>query len=84
MELISLGAPSCEPKGIFPGNPLGKLLGNVYLSGLDDFLSKKDLVFVRYIDDIAVFVKTKEEAERILVDIREYLRENLQMEVVEK
>jgi hypothetical protein len=83
MELISLGAPSREPKGIFPGNPLGKLLGNVYLSGLDDFLSKKDLVFVRYIDDVAVFVKTKEEAERILVDIREYLRENLRMEVAE-
>jgi hypothetical protein len=41
MELISLGVPSCEPKGIFPGNPLGKLLGNVYLSGLDDFLAEK-------------------------------------------
>ena len=64
-------------------NPLGKLIGNVYLSGLDDFLSKKDLVFVRYIDDIAIFVKTKEEAERILGDIREYLRENLRMEVAE-
>jgi hypothetical protein len=83
MELISLGAPSCEPKGIFPGNPLGKLLGNVYLSGLDDFLTKKDLLFTRYIDDIAVFVKTKEEAEQILGDIREYLRENLRMEVAE-
>jgi len=83
MELISLGAPSCEPKGIFPGNPLGKLLGNVYLSGLDDFLSKKNLLFVRYIDDIAVFVKTKEQAERILGDIREYLRQNLRMEIAE-
>jgi hypothetical protein len=82
-DLLSLGAPAHEPKGIFPGNPLGKLLGNVYLSGLDDFLSKKDLVFVRYIDDIAVFVKTKEEAERILGDIREYLRQNLRMEVAE-
>jgi len=83
MDLLSLGAPVDEPKGIFPGNPLGKLLGNVYLSGLDDFLSKKDLVFVRYIDDIAVFVKTKEQAERILGDIREYLRQNLRMEVAE-
>jgi hypothetical protein len=25
MELISLGAPSCEPKGIFPGNPLRQI-----------------------------------------------------------
>jgi len=83
MDLLSLGVPADDPKGIFPGNPLGKLVGNVYLSGLDDFLLKKDLVFVRYIDDIAVFMKTKEEAEKILSNIREYLRENLRMEVAE-
>ncbi len=45
MDLLSLSAPSEEPKGIFPGNPLGKLLGNIYLSGLDDFLAKKGLTF---------------------------------------
>jgi RNA-directed DNA polymerase len=83
MELISLGAPSYEPKGIFPGNPLGKLLGNVYLSGLDDFLAKKNLLFTRYIDDIAVFVKTKEQAERVLGDIRGYLRQNLRMDIAQ-
>jgi len=80
-DLLSLSAPADEPKGIFPGNPLGKLLGNVYLSGLDDFLAKKDLLFTRYIDDIAVFVGAKEQAERILGDIIEYLRQNLRMDV---
>ncbi len=47
------------------------------------FSRKKVLLFTRYIDDIAVFVKTKEQAEQTLGILKEYLRQNLQMEVAE-
>ena len=83
MDLLSLRAPTNEPKGVFPGNPLGKLLGNVYLSGLDELLAKNDLLFTRYVDDIALFVKTKQQAERILGTLKEYLRHNLRMDLAE-
>ena len=82
-SLFSLGVADIEPKGIFCGNPLGKLVGNVYLSCLDDFLVEKGLTFCRYIDDIIVFLKTKQQAEQTLSEIKEFLLKNLSLSIAE-
>lgn len=79
--LLSLGVGESEPKGILCGNPLGKLLSNAYLSILDELLLKKKVLFVRFIDDICVFVKSKSQAETLLEEIREFCRNELEVEL---
>jgi RNA-directed DNA polymerase len=48
--------------GIRQGMPLSPILSNLVLSEFDNLVEKRGLKMVRYADDIAVFVRTKEEA----------------------
>lgn len=81
--LLTLGIGEMEPKGILIGNPLGKLLGNVYLSLLDDFLLNKSMFFVRFIDDVCIFCKNKKSAEKIFLELKEFLNSKLNLAVAE-
>jgi RNA-directed DNA polymerase len=49
--------------GIRQGMPLSPILANLVLSEFDNRIEKRGLKMVRYADDIAVFVNTKEEAQ---------------------
>lgn len=84
MSLIMVGTGKEETKGILPGNALAKLLGNIYLHPLDIYLSAKNLLFCRYIDDIGVFVRTKKQAETVLEDIKEFLKGALNLQISER
>ncbi|NUO84258.1 hypothetical protein HUU05_29645 [candidate division KSB1 bacterium] len=53
-------------RGILQGSPLSPLLANIYLDAFDQALRKLELRFVRYGDDIAIFLSTKPEAEAAL------------------
>lgn len=53
-------------RGILQGSPLSPLLANIYLDAFDQALRKLDLRFVRYGDDIAIFLSTQQEAEAAL------------------
>ena len=53
-------------RGTPQGGPLSPLLANLYLDGLDRELTRRGLSFVRYADDIAVFVSGERAAKRVL------------------
>lgn len=68
-------------KGTPQGGPLSPLLANIYLHPLDMELERRGLSFVRYADDIAIYVSSARAAERVLAKITKWLREELKLEV---
>ena len=68
-------------KGTPQGGPLSPLLANVYLDAFDKELERRGLSFVRYADDIAIYVSSPRAAERILESVIEWLRKELKLEV---
>jgi RNA-directed DNA polymerase len=63
------------------GGPLSPLLANLYLDPLDRELERRGIAFVRYADDIALFVSSERAANRILTSIIIWLRNELKLEV---
>lgn len=53
-------------RGVLQGSPLSPLLANIYLDIFDQEMRRRDLRFVRYGDDIAIFSATQPEAEAAL------------------
>ena len=53
-------------EGTPQGGPLSPLLANIYLDRFDKLMESRGLHFIRYADDIAVFVKTPRAAERVM------------------
>lgn len=51
-----------EKCSLIPGLPLSSFFYNLYLMEVDNYLKENSVLCMRYSDDIAVFVKTKEEA----------------------
>lgn len=49
--------------GGLPGVPIGCFFNNVYLMELDREMERRSVLYSRYADDIAVFTRTREEAE---------------------
>ncbi len=68
------------PKGIPQGPEASAILGNVYLSSLDEFAEKeltgKGLRYFRYADDITLMGKTKEDVLKVTEKIVRFLREH--------
>ena len=58
------GMESQRIKGTPQGSPLSPLLSNIVLDELDQELQRRGHRFVRYADDLQIFVKTKESASR--------------------
>jgi len=70
-------------RGTPQGGPLSPLLANLYLDPLDRELERRGLAFVRYADDIALFVSSERSAKRVLESIKEWLKKQLDLEVNE-
>jgi RNA-directed DNA polymerase len=68
-------------RGTPQGGPLSPLLANLYLDVLDRELARRGLSFVRYADDIAVFVTSERAAERVLGRLTRWLHKHLDLEV---
>jgi RNA-directed DNA polymerase len=72
-------------KGTPQGGPLSPLLANIYLHPLDVELEARELSFVRYADDIAIYAGSERSAKRILESVVQWLKKKLKLEVnVEK
>ncbi len=67
------------------GQPIGSLwsqyAGNFYLSGFDHWLKEEKGVKLnyRYCDDVTIFHSSKEFLQQLLIDIKEYLKNNLDL-----
>ena len=58
------------------GAVLSPLLANIYLNPLDYLLADAGFAMVRYADDFVILCKTREEAERALVLVQQWVVEN--------
>lgn len=67
--------------GVPQGESLSPLLSNIYLDVLDKHFENLGYSFVRYADDIIIQTKTKQEAEKALYILENFLMEPLHLEV---
>lgn len=84
-ELLELleGIIHSVPSGLPIGNYLSQYLANFYLAYFDHWLKeeKKVKYYVRYMDDMVIFMDNKEDLHKLLREIKEYLRVNLKLEL---
>ena len=70
-------------RGTPQGGPLSPLLANLYLDPLDKELERRGIAFVRYADDIALFVSSERAAGRVYESVKAWVRTHLDLEVNE-
>lgn len=75
------GIATVNTEGTPQGGPLSPILSNILLDRLDKELESRGHRFVRYADDICMFVKSKRAAERVLKSVRVYIEKELKLEV---
>lgn len=75
------GSQTKRLRGTPQGGPLSPLLANLYLAPLDQELTQRGIAFVRYADDIALFVSSERAAKRVLESVKAWLRKELDLEV---
>lgn len=69
--------------GIPIGNYLSQYSGNYYLSSFDHWIKEEKHVkhYFRYMDDICIFAETKEELHALRLEIDEYFRKELKLQI---
>lgn len=75
------GRKTPRSKGTPQGGPLSPLLANIYLDPLDKELERRGLSFVRYADDIAIFVASERSAARVLESMVAWIEKHLKVPV---
>jgi len=67
--------------GVPQGSPVSPILSNILLDDLDQELETRGHKFIRYADDLAIFVKSKRAGERVLASVSRYLEQKLKVKV---
>ncbi len=75
------GVKQPTEQGTPQGSPLSPLLSNVYLDDLDRMLEERGHRFVRYADDITIYVRSKRAAERVMQHTCEFIERRLKLRV---
>ncbi len=75
------GCVSQRVSGTPQGSPLSPLLSNIVLDELDKELEKRGHDFVRYADDLRIFVGSKKSAQRVLGNITLFIEKSLKLKV---
>ncbi len=75
------GVVSFRVTGTPQGSPLSPLLSNVLLDDLDRELEKRDHRFVRYADDVNVYVRSRKAGERVMGSMTQFLEQKLKLRV---
>jgi group II intron reverse transcriptase/maturase len=68
-------------QGVPQGGPLSPLLSNIILDKLDKELEKRGHRFVRYADDVSIYVKSKRAGDRVMESISTYIEKELKLKV---
>lgn len=86
LDKIIDSASSIDELGLPLGNTLSQLCANIYMNELDQYCKRKLGLkyYIRYVDDILVIVKDKEEAKPILNLITTFLNEKLHLKINKK
>jgi RNA-directed DNA polymerase len=67
--------------GVPQGSPVSPILSNILLDVLDKELERRGHKFIRYADDLAIFVKSQRAGERVLESVSRYLEHKLKVKV---
>jgi RNA-directed DNA polymerase len=75
------GVKVATEEGTPQGSPLSPLLANIMLDDLDHELERRGHAFVRYADDLRVYVASERAAQRVLDGITVYVERRLHLKV---
>ncbi len=75
------GAWQASEQGTPQGSPLSPLLGNVMLDDLDRELERRGHRFVRYADDVMVYVTSERAGQRVMQSITQFVEQRLRLRV---
>lgn len=75
------GIATVNTEGTPQGGPLSPILSNILLDKLDKELESRGHRFVRYADDVCVFLKSKRASDRVLQSVSAYIEKELKLEV---
>jgi group II intron reverse transcriptase/maturase len=79
--LLQGGLMSQRTKGTPQGGPLSPLLSNIILDELDKELERRGHCYVRYADDVKIFVKSEASAKRVKERMIEFIEGTLLLKV---
>jgi RNA-directed DNA polymerase len=68
--ILANGVAIERSEGMPQGGPLSPLLANVLLDEIDKELERRGHAFVRYADDLNVYVRTQRSGERVMASLR--------------
>ena len=75
------GVKQATAEGTPQGSPLSPLLSNIMLDDLDAMLEQRGHRFVRYADDVRVFVRSQRAAQRVLDGVTAFVEGRLALKV---
>lgn len=75
------GIASVNTEGTPQGGPLSPVLSNILLDKLDKELERRGHRFVRYADDISIYVRSRRAGIRVLNSVSQYLEKELKLMV---
>jgi len=78
------GLQSPRREGTPQGGPLSPLLSNILLTDLDRELEHRGHRFVRYADDVVIYVKSERAGQRVLAGVQRYVETKLKLKVSEE
>lgn len=80
-DILQDGLQTQRIKGTPQGSPLSPLLSNIILDELDQELMRRGLNFVRYADDVQIFVGSIKSAERVSEGIIRFIEDRMLLKV---
>jgi RNA-directed DNA polymerase len=81
--ILQEGLSEQRIKGTPQGSPLSPLLSNIVLDELDKELERRGHCYVRYADDVKIFVSSTRRAEQVKASITGYITNRLKLKVNE-
>ncbi|HEY8734359.1 MAG TPA: group II intron reverse transcriptase/maturase [Puia sp.] len=75
------GVISTRSEGTPQGSPLSPILSNIVLDELDKELEKRKHTFVRYADDISLYVSSEASANRVMTSVTKFIEQKLLLKV---
>lgn len=80
-DILKGGLVEQRVQGTPQGSPLSPLLSNIVLDELDQELSRRGLSFVRYADDLQIFVGSGQAATRVLESMTQFIEDKMKLKV---